>query len=199
MSADTAAAQTAVDTAPAGGAEPMVPKSRLDEVLASQRRLEDALQVERQLYNQQRAREQQSQNRGPSLPTAEDLGLDPQTHKALATMVQAQLAPLVAQKDAEYRALIGAAGVRAERAELLGRNGPGSAKYLKRVEELQVQHQQATGGWLPAEQALQIAKSDEAMDENSKLRAEVEKLRAAQAGGGQPATQTAAGARAERP
>lgn len=150
-------------SAPAAGEELQIPKHRLDEAMARVRRLEEEGQIKDQLYMEDRRRFQaqsQPQNQHAD-PTAEEIGLDPETHQKMLKVAKAVAKNMLAQESAVVGQQIGILSARAERAELLATKGADKAAKIPEIEKRQREHYNRTGTFLPAEIALTLIESDE--------------------------------------
>lgn len=173
MSAEIAGQPAASPSA--GEQDLQIPKHRFDEVMAELRRTREELTVKDQLYTseRQRALAKDQQPQGPKIASAEDLGLDPATYKAVAQLSQQIAGAMVAQKETQMNAQFGTLFERTEQAQLVATHGPEATKHLADVKRRQEDHFRATGGFLPAETALQLIKSDAKDSEITKLRAQI--------------------------
>lgn len=165
-------ADNAPEQSGASGAAPgetlQIPKYRLDEVSNELRRVREELAIKDRLILEQQTRMTQPQPRGPELPTAEELGLDPQTYKAISKIAEKIVETRVAPEKAMLEQQIGMLSARTEKAELLAARGADKEKYLPEIQRRQQEHYRTTGGFLPAEMALKLIQADEA---DAKIRA----------------------------
>lgn len=173
MAETTAAQADAPGTAP--GAELTIPKYRLDEVSAELKRVREELQLKDRLYLEDRQRAAAERQIPPQrkIKSAEELGIDPQTYKAIQEMAS-EIADLrVADKEAMFGQQIGILAGRTEKAELIAKRGASETKYLDEIDRRQKAHFQATGGFLPAEMALDLIKLGDKDREIERLKAQI--------------------------
>lgn len=180
--ADNAPEQSgASGTAP--GDTLQIPKYRLDEVSNELRRVREELAIKDRLILETQTRMAQPQAREPELPTAEELGLDQQTYKAISKIAERIVATRVAPEKAMLEQQIGMLSARTEKAELLASRGADKEKYLPEIQRRQQDHFRNTGGFLPAEMALKLIQGDEADKRIAALEA---RLAAGNGAGGVP-------------
>lgn len=161
--AETQPGNTGQATDPAPGAEPLIPKHRLDEVAAELRRVREEMAMKDNLYLQDRQRTiQAAQPRQTEAElTPEDTGLDPQTHQAVVKTARVLAGRMIQQERVNFEQQIGILANRTEKAELLATHGADKAKLIPEIQKRQQQHYQATGSFLPAEVALKLIQADE--------------------------------------
>lgn len=167
------------DAGTAPGSELTIPKYRLDEVSAKLKRLEEEVALKDRLYleDRQRANAERQAPQRPALPTAEELGLDPGVYKAIHTLADKIADQRVSEKEALFGQQIGILAGRTEKAELLSKRGSGEAKYLDEVDRRQKEHFARTGGFLPAEMALDLIKSADKDKEIQERDRQIERLK----------------------
>lgn len=166
----------------APGEQLHIPKHRFDEVSNEVKRLREEMQIkDRLLLETQSRMNPPAQPRGPSLPSAEDLGLDPQTYKAVSILAEKMVESKVAPEKAMLEQQIGILSARTEKAELLAAKGADKEKYLPEIQRRQQEHFRATGGFMPAETALKLIQADES---ESRIKALEAKIASLQGGGG---------------
>lgn len=160
--------------APAAGEELSIPKHRFDEVNNEVRRLREDIANERRLYSEERQRMLAATRQPPAAEiTPEETGLDPQVHQAVVKVAEKIAGKRIAEMQAVHDQQIGILAGRTEKAELLAARGSDKAKYLPEIQARQQEHFRTTGGFLPADIALEMIQSKEKDDRIRALEAKL--------------------------
>lgn len=147
----------------AGDREPSIPKHRFDEILnqlkeerESRRMLQEHLQTV-----------VAKQTGGISNPAdelrPEDVGMEEDTFKAVKLVAEKIAETRMAQKEKEFRGIVGTLANRLDHANFLATYGRENEKYLERIHAMRVEHQRQTGQVMPMEHAFKMVKFDEMM------------------------------------
>lgn len=147
-------------TAP--GQEHFIPKHRFDELQARLREAQEREALKDRMYmeREQAMRSQRQPEPEPEL-SAEELGVDPQTAKAIMKVADRVAERKVKQRDAQYNQILGQMGNDLEAAKFLAKHGGDKAKYMDQIKAEQQKYAQNTGQYMDPETAYKLVRFDE--------------------------------------
>lgn len=156
--ADNIPAPTAGANDPSAGSNDghLIPKHRYDEVMARLRSKEEELEYKNQLMQQLSSQKQETPVPDQGF-TAEQLGLDEETFRALEKIADHKIGVVAKQ----YQAQLGHLANNVEASQFLARHGASSEADMKKADQYRRTHYQVTGSWLDLETAHKAAKFEE--------------------------------------
>lgn len=140
---------------------PQIPKWRLDEAIAKLRAREEELNVKNQLLDQMA---QRNAPQGSNGPTAEELGIEPQTLNAVHKLASHLVEKRLAQAEGPIRGALANMANKVEETEFLLTHGKDKGKYLEKIKAQRQKHFAMTQGYQSVDDAYKIVMFDELMN-----------------------------------